>query len=326
MNNSDLISVIVPVFNMEKYLSRCLDSICNNTYKNLEIICINDGSTDSSLDILNEYAKRDNRIIVVDQENKKLSAARNAGLDIANGKWIAFIDSDDWIHRQYFEILLDIAYREKAHVSICNCLSTSETCITEESLKEEEIHCKIIRKKELDRMHTVRSRVWGKLYRRDMIGDLRFVSGTEPIEDMFFNTILLNERMIFSISDLKIYYYFIRPDSAVNTTTGRKSLVFAQHMIPLIQEQADSEKRREMVKRCYNNLLSSRYREMFSKDFEAINRMIDTEFHKLEQYRKYLPVKERFIYTVLRKYPSLYRAWRILDDPTLLKYEASIKE
>ena len=91
-----LISVIIPVYNTEAYLERCLVSVLSNTYRDLEVICINDGSTDGSLEILNAFARQDERVTVIDKKNGGLSAARNDGLRRATGEWIAFIDSDDW--------------------------------------------------------------------------------------------------------------------------------------------------------------------------------------------------------------------------------------
>lgn len=92
-----LISIIVPVYNVEKYLARCLDSLTNQTLRNIEIICVNDGSTDSSLEILRDYASKDNRIIIVDKANGGLSSARNAGLELIQGEYFMFVDSDDWL-------------------------------------------------------------------------------------------------------------------------------------------------------------------------------------------------------------------------------------
>ncbi|WP_150464413.1 glycosyltransferase family 2 protein [Francisella sp. XLW-1] len=100
-----LISIIVPVYNTEKYLYRCLDSIINQTYKNLEIIIVNDGSSDNSLEICQQYANRDDRVILIDKENGGLSSARNTGLDVCNGQYISFIDSDDWVSKNYIESL-----------------------------------------------------------------------------------------------------------------------------------------------------------------------------------------------------------------------------
>ena len=97
------ISVIVPVFNSEKTLNRCLDSILNQTFKNFEVICVNDGSQDNSGQILNEYKMKDERIKVIEQKNKGLSGARNTGINLAKGKYVTFIDSDDWIEINTFE-------------------------------------------------------------------------------------------------------------------------------------------------------------------------------------------------------------------------------
>ena len=103
-----LISIIVPVYNVEPYLNKCLDSIVNQTYKKLEIILIDDGSTDNSGLICDEYASKDNRIIVVHQKNKGLSAARNVGLNIAKGDYIAFVDSDDFIEKDMYFTMYNV--------------------------------------------------------------------------------------------------------------------------------------------------------------------------------------------------------------------------
>ena len=103
------ISVIVPVYNTEKYISQCLESLINKTLKDIEIICVNDASKDSSLDVIKEYSKKDSRIKFINFENNKgVSAARNAGLDIATGEFVFFIDSDDWISENYLEDIRNV--------------------------------------------------------------------------------------------------------------------------------------------------------------------------------------------------------------------------
>lgn len=102
MSGEPKISIIIPIYNTAEYLPRCFDSILHNTYRNLEIICVNDGSTDDDAVILEQYAVADSRIIMVNKENAGVSAARNTGLDIATGDFIAFVDFDDWIFYQYF--------------------------------------------------------------------------------------------------------------------------------------------------------------------------------------------------------------------------------
>ena len=111
------VSVIVPVYNVENYLKDCLDSIINQTLKDIEIVCVNDGSTDSSLAILQEYARNDKRIKVIDSQNKGSSAARNIGIDIAQGDYIGFVDSDDWIDLNYYETLYKAAVSQNADIA-----------------------------------------------------------------------------------------------------------------------------------------------------------------------------------------------------------------
>ena len=113
------VSVIIPVYNVEKYLSECLDSVVNQTLKDIEIICVNDGSPDGSAAILEEYAQKDNRIKVITQENRGLSEARNSGLKIASGEYIAFLDSDDYIDLKFFEQLYKRGIESNSDVVVC---------------------------------------------------------------------------------------------------------------------------------------------------------------------------------------------------------------
>ena len=101
------VSIIVPVYNTEEYLQKCLDSLTNQTLKNIELICVNDGSTDNSLKILQDNAIKDDRIKIINQENKKQGAARNAGMQVATGEYIGFVDSDDYVDLYYFERLVN---------------------------------------------------------------------------------------------------------------------------------------------------------------------------------------------------------------------------
>lgn len=114
------VSVIVPVYNVEKYLARCVDSITSQTYENLDIILVDDGSTDNSGRICGEYAKKDTRIRVIHQKNKGASAARNCGITAASGNYIGFIDSDDWIDKDMYELLVNTAIEHHADIVRCD--------------------------------------------------------------------------------------------------------------------------------------------------------------------------------------------------------------
>ena len=120
------ISVIVPIYNVEPYLSQCLDSIISQTLADIEIICVNDGSTDNSLQILQKYAAQDNRIKIINQPNQGLSAARNSGIDVATGEFIGFVDSDDYIAPDFYETLYTVAKKYKANIAASNIIKFNQ--------------------------------------------------------------------------------------------------------------------------------------------------------------------------------------------------------
>ncbi len=127
MKNQALISVIIPVYNVEEYLRECVDSVLNQTYKNLEIILVDDGSTDSSGEICDEYLEKDERITVIHQKNGGLSAARNTGFSETNGNYVYFVDSDDYIDEKTLEILLETAEKDNSDIVFFDAISFADT-------------------------------------------------------------------------------------------------------------------------------------------------------------------------------------------------------
>ena len=126
MSDKPLISVIIPVYNVEKYLRQCLDSIINQTLKDIEIICVDDGSTDRSLNILKEYQAKDDRIIILQQQNKFAGVARNTGLKVAKGKYLSFLDSDDFFELNMFEDMYKKAEQDQSDITICGWYSYND--------------------------------------------------------------------------------------------------------------------------------------------------------------------------------------------------------
>jgi len=114
------ISIIIPIYNSEKYLSRCLETVINQTYSKLEIILVNDGSRDKSLDICKHYQSKDSRIIIIDKINEGVSVARNTGIEAATGKYIGFVDADDWIEPSMYESMLNNIEQYKCNIAFCN--------------------------------------------------------------------------------------------------------------------------------------------------------------------------------------------------------------
>lgn len=207
------ISVIIPVYNVEKYLPVCLNSILAQSFSDFEAICVNDGSPDNSAAILEKYAGKDSRIKIITQSNGGLSVARNTGLEHALGEYVYFLDSDDFIHPQ----LLEILYREisegdfdfaacrfqkvKGSISSFPQYSGYGTILVKEPLAE------LFQKKKLLSIN-----VWSKLYRRKTLGDLRFIPGL-VYEDLPFTCAFMERSRSGKVVDLPLYYYLQRNDS-----------------------------------------------------------------------------------------------------------------
>ncbi|WP_148410977.1 glycosyltransferase family 2 protein [Murimonas intestini] len=186
-----MISIIIPVYNVEKYLSKCIESLMRQTNKDIEIILINDGSSDNCLNICEHYSKKDNRIIVVNQENKGVSAARNAGLKIAKGEYIGFIDPDDWVATDMYEGLQNAIKRDAADMAICGYEYYSEERILDEKRKYPVHENEIITQKEVmhrfsDMPPTIRHGVVNKLFKKEILKEQMFKEGLHSAEDVFF--------------------------------------------------------------------------------------------------------------------------------------------
>lgn len=138
MQRNELISIIVPVYKVEKYINRCVDSILAQTYKNLEVILVDDDSSDSCPTICDEYAKKDNRVRVVHKKNEGVSAARNDGISIANGKFICFVDSDDYVAENYVQKMVEEQQKNNADVVFCSYYNVCNKVVSKasEDLKE----------------------------------------------------------------------------------------------------------------------------------------------------------------------------------------------
>lgn len=208
--DNDLISIIIPVYNVEKYLDRCMDSIINQTHKNLEIILVDDGSTDSSGIICDKYLQKDKRIKVIHKENGGLSSARNAGLKKATGDYIGFVDSDDWVSQDFYSYLYNLIIKYNAGIAMCDYFITDGFGIPE--IEKEEI--KELNNNDLMNLffrtkgERSNSSVWNRLYKKEIINDVQFPDGYVN-EDVFFSyfVFLKTERAI--LSNLSKYNYFI---------------------------------------------------------------------------------------------------------------------
>lgn len=219
MTKPALISVIVPIYNVSKYLRRCLDSIASQTYENLEIILINDGSTDDSGKIAEEYAKKDKRARVIHQKNGGLSSARNAGLKIAHGEFVVFVDSDDYIDPGCIENLHDTAQKSDADIATCRFESFSEDNLR---LKRSPVSPKLVmagRESAADLL--TRSRpayIWTSIFRRSLFTDnnIEFPDG-RTYEDLATRFRLEFFAKKVAYTNQRLYHYLMRRSSITGT-------------------------------------------------------------------------------------------------------------
>lgn len=219
----ELISVVVPIYNVENYIEKCLDSIINQSYRNLEIILIDDGSTDKSSEICDRYKQDDERIMVIHKQNGGLSSARNAGLNIASGEYIGFVDSDDYIEYDMFELLLQKSINMQVDIVGCGVNFINNNSVIKRYCENEE---KIINSFEaviqiLENKNC--NAVWNKLYKRDIFNDINFEEG-KLYEDTFLLPKVFSKKLkVMFINQCK-YNYFIRSNSIMGKSTIRPNV------------------------------------------------------------------------------------------------------
>lgn len=221
---NDVISIVVPVYNVEKYLERCINSIINQTYENIEIILVNDGSTDNSLEICNKYIKKDSRIKLINKQNGGLSDARNVGIDNAIGKYITFVDSDDYIDVDYVEFLYKLIKKYNTRLSLCSYKAIYEngTVLTQENNNEYTLNAHDTLEKMLYH-DDFNVSTWAKMYDITLFENVRFPKG-KIFEDALTTYKLVDQCDLISIGLTSKYNYMIRGNSILTGNFNNKKL------------------------------------------------------------------------------------------------------
>lgn len=222
------VSVIIPVYNAEKYLKRCLDSVISQTFKDIEIICVNDGSTDDSIKILDEYRTADARIVVSNQrENKGVGASRNAGLNIARGMYISFIDADDWINPDFLEKLYTAAEKYEADAVCSEIIRAypSGRMIKKAEIEKEEVLYTCNEK--CQKLEIPKNcYVWNKFYRKSELDrhKLQFEEKLSMCEDVNFTIrFLCFSNKVVTVPGAR-YYYWVSDKSASRTASDKNQI------------------------------------------------------------------------------------------------------
>lgn len=238
MNQNPLISIIVPVYNIDNFLSKCLESIINQTYRYLEVILIDDGSTDKSGQICDQYKLLDSRIKVYHKKNEGVSVARNLGLEQATGDYIGFVDGDDYISSDMYEFLLSLIMQHDADIASCSYyivndgrLSEGKGTNKEHVLDNKQGIIKCIKKQDFF------GSIWTNLYKRSCISNLKFEPRLKRSEDYYFNFLAFCNSRKAVHQGIPKYYYVSRQDSATKDYVNLDTIFIARSILAVIKEK-----------------------------------------------------------------------------------------
>lgn len=300
-----VISVVVPIYKSEAFLGRCVDSILAQTFKDFELILVDDGSPDQCGAICDEYAKKEDRIRVVHQKNGGAAAARNAGIDVAAGAWIAFVDSDDWVHPDYLRVLYNVAVQQSADIVACRY----ETVCDDSTVDDTPVFPVISQENKEEYWigdRTGATVPWGKLYRRELFKEQRYPVG-RTAEDEYVTYKLLFECNKLVIIDNKLYRYY-----ANNSSVSRNNYI--QRLPDALEAFREHEEyfKDSIWQKAYR-LEVECYAEAWSEAIWMIRKLRDKESKKMTaeyraELRKYMETHKHLIPMEKRKdiYISAY--------------------
>ncbi len=290
-NMNDIkISVIVPVYNASRYLKQCLDSICSQNFKDYEVICVDDGSTDDSVAILSEYAKKNNRITIVSQEHKGVSAARNTALDRAKGSYIAFIDSDDYVKKNFLSALYSTADDTSADIVACDLAydkdgrKRANNYISRQTFKVKEPLFSTYQ----DKSRFVKSRVISnKLFSAKLINrnNIRFVEGLKYGEDTYFLFVASMLASSIALTRRTTYYFRINASSATYNAFNKEVVFDLIKSLDNINSYIHSEVENDDIKKEYFDLFHSFAINMFYSWVREVAEPYKSEFKNMVEER-----------------------------------------
>lgn len=329
---SSLVSVIVPVFNVDKYLGKCIESIINQSYRNLEIILINDGSTDKSLYICEMYKTRDDRIKVIDKKNGGLSSARNAGLDIMNGEYVIFVDSDDFINENMVKDLLQAAISENADIVQSGFQMIYDSGEIKKRYKY--INNIINTKKSILEAYFVQQSInvilCNKIYKANLFENIRMVEGKNNEDYMIMPELLSNCNKFMNIDGI-YYNYLQREDSIMGSMFTEKkmdSIYASEYVVRLCKEKIFAYENMARVLlcmnciNCYITLMKSDTKDKNHFKEIIINKFNDN-FIKIKRDKDFrrINIKIRLMIDIFNISPSIttyickfYQKMRLLNE------------
>ncbi len=224
--SKELISVIVPVYNIKDYLEKCITSVCNQSYTNLEILLVDDGSTDGSGELCDVYGEKDRRVKVLHKTNGGLSSARNYGMEWASGDYLIFVDGDDYLDENFVKELYQTAVQTGAELVMSRIIAVEEGKLTEQFVNDLPDKAVLTRAEAMKRLAstvTVSNCAWNKLYQRKLWEKIRFPEGTN-YEDKYVMHEIFGQCEQIALARGAVYYYVQRPESISNLSFSEKNL------------------------------------------------------------------------------------------------------
>lgn len=304
-----MISIIVPVYNAEEYIKKCLDSIVNQTYKDLEIILVDDGSPDSSGAICDEYAKNDSRIKVIHKENGGLSSARNAGLNVASGEYITFIDSDDYIEEDTISSVVDAILQKQVEIVLIREKQVNQNGETTKIVGDTPTNTTFYKEKEFLVELVLGKQINGacdKFYKRECIKDLRFEEGRHHGEDMLFNVCYLSCVKNVGYVDSIKYSYVANENSITHASFNSHSVdnIYFKDKVYNIVKESYPAYSGVLARRCFVarlTLLRLIYNSLKQKEQRELIKEVQNYLKQnYKQVKRHLSRKEKTEYLLYR--------------------------
>lgn len=311
------VSVIIPIYKVERFIDECLKSVVAQTHSNLEIILVDDGSPDNCPKICDDWKKQDDRIQVIHKENGGLSSARNAGLNIATGDYIIYVDSDDWISKDMIETMLEYCVSKQVDMAMCGITRVYENGDMQvDEYEEFTVAREELLKNFLYHRKNLCSSVWNKIYKRDIVKELRFPDGLNS-EDYCYNSVAYSETNALYVNTKPLYFYRIREDSICTAPVNEHSF----DKIKVAQIVGDY-----LEKRGYENKIAIEHFKMqahhdvlYSMYFKHANKELKLKYKK--ELRKYIlhvlkdgenSITTKIKFLVFSIFPALYFkiSWR----------------
>ena len=330
---SALVSIIIPVYNLENHIENCLKSIISQTYENFEIICVDDGSTDKSAAIIKSYAASDSRVKYFYHDNAGVSVARNHGLEIASGGFIMFVDGDDYLHFQAVELFVKEIEESNCDMVCAHEIYTPNTNEKMQPITECKAHDATV--EELFDSSTNRcmgKSVWGKIIKAETARQSSFPIGISNGEDAYYIITLLDKGITVRCIDAELYYYLNRPNSTVTSRFTMKRFTMT-YSFDMLCEKLKNSSNLFLKKYCLQYLFQSIFYNRTQaigtkceKEVLSESKRIGKKWIKDFQKNKDVSLIIKIMFTVFFYSRPVYELARAIQDPTMFDFYKSRKK